>query len=226
MKPRVALLPGFGEDTSCFRGIRPALSDYEIIDVDYRPVLAKFNFLNLNVYSFVKALVKHYGIQPQDILLGHSMGGYFSSAIMNLYGNEVAALCSFSDPHKIIRATENVPLSYFTAISGLLQSKPMRDYFHNTCKGKAWEEEMMRVVDNFKTFTPVELTKMMKMSYGEKLKFKNKIPLRIHAKNDRVVRPPDEPYEEVGGGHFSMILDSQNVLKKLSVMMELKPMEV
>lgn len=226
MKPRVALLPGFGEDTSCFRGIRPALKNYDIIDIDYRPVLKKFNFLNLNVYSFVKELVKHYKIKPEDKLLGHSMGGYFSSAIMNLYGNDVASICSFSDPHKIIRATENVPLSYFIAFSGLLQSKPMRDYFHKTCKGKPHEAEMMSVVDNFKTFTPVELTKMMKMSYAEKLKFKHKLPLRIHSKTDRVVRPPDEPYVEVGGGHFSMVLCPEEVLNILSEMMELESIKI
>ena len=51
MKKRLFLLPGFGEDTFCFNEIIPFLNQhkYEIIHVDYRPVLDKFVFLSLVV---------------------------------------------------------------------------------------------------------------------------------------------------------------------------------
>ena len=71
----------------------------------------------------------------------------------------------------------------------------------------------MEVMGHFKDFTNEELFKLSWiLTYDEKPISGLPNPLRIHAKDDRVVRTPDEPYVEVKGGHFPIDLDIEGVV--------------
>ena len=99
---KLFLMPGFGEDTFCFNELIPLINNHEFIHVDYRPVLDKFTFPFITVKQFATQLIKFYNIQPNDKIIGHSMGGYFSFQIREIQGNTICMIGSFNDPKKSI----------------------------------------------------------------------------------------------------------------------------
>lgn len=209
MKKRLFLLPGFGEDTFCFNEIIPFLNQhkYEIIHVDYRPVLDKFVFPLITVQQFSRQLIKHYDITSNDKLVGHSMGGYFSFQIRELIGTEICMIGSFNDPGKLIHILPQFPrTTLIAALTGLVKTKWLKNYMLSKIKDERYKQIQEKIMNNFDRFTDNELGLMIEMNYQKKIESKLPNPLRIHDKADRIVAFPDELYIQVSGGHFCLNL--------------------
>ncbi len=212
MKERIFLLPGFGEDHRAFRNLAPYLRDkFNLIHVDYRPLLRRMNHLEVDQQLLATNLVEYYNIHPDDRLIGHSMGGFFSYNIAAHQGNPVAMLGAFSDSNKIIRMTESKPINYSMVASGILKTPVMRFYISQRGRQGRVKDEMLDVQRNFKSFSNDDLVKMLTLSYSEMPPPALREPLRIHALDDTVIRPPDEPFHQVKGGHFSLIFHPEQV---------------
>lgn len=212
IKQRIILLPGFSEDAYIFDEIKSSFSDYELVFVDYRNALEKHSLSTIDVWKFSKSLIEQYKITATDKLIGHSMGGYFSFVIRELISAEISMIASFSDPNKVRRITQNRFITIFIAKTGIIKTDFFQKFLKKPTKGKYYESVHDKVMQNMKTFSSSQLAKMVKMSFGEKVKSKFKNPLRIHAKNDSIVRAPDEEYVEVKLGHFCLILEPKEVL--------------
>lgn len=212
MKDRIFLLPGFGEDHRAFRNLNPFLRDkFNLIHVDYRPVLRRINMLEIDTLAFAQSLIDYYRIDADDWLIGHSMGGFFGYNISASQGNPTAMLGAFSDTSKIVRMTHNKAVNYSVVATGLLKTPAMKYYIAKRGHKNAYLEEMLDVQENFKSFSNADMVKMLTMSYSEKPPPALREPLRIHAIDDTVVRPPDEAFHEVEGGHFSLIFHPEQV---------------
>jgi hypothetical protein len=213
MKQRILLLPGFGEDAFAFEKVRKYFKEYQLVDVNYRNSLDQLSFSDIDVWKLSKLLVAEYQITKNDILIGHSMGGYFSFVIRELVFCEIVLVASFSNPQKVKRVVYNKWFNLSLAKLGLLHKKFFQNYLLKPYRDKYFEKEMQNVVQNFNTFSTAQLSKMMKLSFGEEVESTLKNPLRIHAKNDRVVSVPDEKYESCNLGHFCMHLEEELVAK-------------
>lgn len=209
MQKRLFLLPGFGEDTFCFNELIPFINQhkYEIIHVDYRPVLDKFTFPVITVQQFARQLIRIYGIRNGDKLLGHSMGGYFSFQIRELIDTDICMIGSFNDPKKVIHMLPQFPrITLLAALTGLVKKKFLKNYLLAKIKDERYREIQSKIMDNFDNFTDNELALMIEMNYQQKINSSLPNPLRIHDKADRIVAAPDEPYVQIGGGHFCLNL--------------------
>jgi len=216
IKQRIFLLPGFAEDAFIFDEIKNSLSDYELVFVDYRKTLDFFSTIkDIDIWEFSKKLIENYSIGKNDLLIGHSMGGYFSFAIRELIHTEICMIASFNDQQKIFRITQNKSLTVFVAKSGFLCTKLGQYIMKKPGKGTYLEKVNDAVITNLKTFTNSQIGKMVTLSFGTKLKSEKENPLRIHAKNDKVVRIPDEAFYEVKLGHFCLMLEPEEVLKPI-----------
>lgn len=217
MKKRILLLPGFIEDAFIFDEIKSSFSEYELVFVDYRKTLDDCNLSEIDVWSFTKKLIQNYAIQKTDIVIGHSMGGYFSLVIREQIDTEICMIASFSDPKKVRRVSQNRFLTVLVAQTGFIKSQFIERMMIKPCIGKYFEDINTRVVSNMHTFSNSQLAKMVKLSFGEKIKSTKKNPLRIHATNDTIVRPPDEAFYEVKLGHFCLFLEPKEVLKPIDI---------
>ena len=209
MQKRLFLLPGFGEDTFCFNELIPFINQhkYEIIHVDYRPVLDKFIFPVITVQQFARQLIRIYGIRNGDKLLGHSMGGYFSFQIRELIDTDICMIGSFNDPQKVIHMLPQFPrITLLAALTGLVKKKFLKNYLLAKIKDERYREIQSKIMDNFDNFTDNELALMIEMNYQQKINSSLPNPLRIHDKADRIITTPDEPYVQIGGGHFCLNL--------------------
>jgi hypothetical protein len=212
MKKRILLFPGFGEDTFCFNELIPLLEQhpYKLIHVDYRPILDKFIFPVISVLQFSRQLIKHYGIQKEDKLIGHSMGGYFSFQIREIIESEICMIGAFHDTKKVIHIFPQFPrITMFAALTGLVKTKLLKNYLLNKINDKKYKSIQSLIMDNFDNFTNNELALMIEMNYQNKINSTLPNPLRIHDKNDRIIAPPDEAYIQVEGGHFCLNIQPQ-----------------
>ncbi len=215
MAQRIFLLPGFGENNSVYDPLLPYLEDYEVKRVDYPNVLSQVSLFNYSGMEVVRKIIKHYRILPEDKLIGHSTGGYFAFLIREIQGNEICMISGFSDCKKVIPP---LPHSWLTtpllSITGFIKSPLSQNYMLSKVKGKPIEKPLMEVMKvHFKDFTNEELFKLsMILTYDEKPVSVLPNPLRIHAKDDKVVRVPDQEFVEVKGGHFPLALDLEGVV--------------
>ncbi|MCP4121622.1 MAG: alpha/beta hydrolase [Bacteroidetes bacterium] len=216
MIEKIFLLPGFGENHRCYRNLVPLLrSDFELIHVDYRTILHRTSLFETSAYNTAKELIREYKIGPQDRMVGHSMGGYFSYVASTIQGNPVAMLGSFSDTDKIVRMTKNKLINYTATGFGFIKTPLMKAYLKKRVRNKQFLGEMLSVQDNFQSFSNEDMIKMLKISYGELLPPALEEPLRIHALDDKVVRTPDQDFREVSGGHFGLIFHPEEVYSNL-----------
>lgn len=207
MNNRILLLPGFGEDTYCFNEIIPYIKGYQLIHIDYRPVLKEFIFPFISVKQFAIALIRHYKITSKDKLIGHSMGGYFSFQIREILENKICMISGFSDTKKTIHLFPRFSrFTQLTAITGLSKTEIVRNYMKSRVKDENYKSILDYTMRNFRYFTNIELGLMTEMLYEKGIPSKLPNPLRIHDRADRVIAPPDEPYHQVRGGHFCLNL--------------------
>ena len=216
-KKRIFLLPGFGEDLSTYDPLLPYLKDYEVHHVDYSSALSKVPLWNTSGYAVVRHLLKEYDIQPEDKLIGHSTGGYFVFLIREMQGNEIAMISGFSDCAKVVPP---LPYPWITSplvtILGITKTEFSRNYMLKKIKGKPVAKPTMDAMMQMTHFSSIDLYKIVLiLTFDEKPFSILPNPLRIHAKDDKLVRLPDEPYQEVKGGHFPLALDIQGVVSAL-----------
>lgn len=207
MSTKLFLFPGFAEDTFCYNELIPLIKNYEFIHVDYRPILDKFTLPFITVQQFSNHLIKHYNIQPEDKIIGHSMGGYFAFQVREIIGTEICMIAGFNDPEKVIHILPQFPrITFLAAFSGLLKTSYLKNYLLSKIKDENYKNIQSKIMDNFNAFTNHELALMIEMNYQPKVKSNLPNPLRIHDKNDKVIAFPDEPYTQVKGGHFCLNL--------------------
>lgn len=214
MAARIFLLPGFGENSSMYDPLLPYLTEFEVKHVDYRKILPQIPFTKITGIDVVQKIIQHYRILPEDKLVGHSTGGYFAFLIREIQQNEICMIGGFSDcKAKIVHFTPYPIITPFLSISGLIKSPLTRKYMHSKVKGKDVEKPLLEVMSHFKDFSNEDLFKLsFILTFDEKPISILPNPLRIHAKNDKVVRVPDEPFVAVKGGHFPIDLDLEGVV--------------
>lgn len=217
MQKKIYLLPGFGEDCFCFDQLVPFLSEFELIKVDYRPSLDKFILPFINLRNFSKQLIEDYDIQKEDKLIGHSMGGYFAFSIRELIGSHICMIASFSDPKKLFHFFPAVPrITQFNILSGLIKTDSAKTFLLNKIKDEKTKNIQKVVMENFNTFSNIQLAKMMEMNYERKIKSYYPNPLRIHDPNDKVVNAPDEEFVPIGGGHFCLNIYPEDTINAMA----------
>ncbi len=208
---RIFLLPGFGENEQTFRKLKSYFTNYELVDVDYRPLLALYSISNFTTRAFVNRLIITHKITENDILIGHSIGGNIAYNISQLTNSPTCLLCSFTDPKKVAKEVKVEWIAErFIALTGLRNSF-IAKRISNKYKNRPSHEEMMYVMQNFKSFKKAHLRMVYQFSHQAPLSTHRPPDLRIHALKDRVVYTPDEPFEEVPGDHFCHILHHQKV---------------
>jgi hypothetical protein len=213
MKQKIFLLPGFGEDAFCFNDLKSHLSDFNIVDVDYRKTLNKFNFPFITVKNFAKQLIKDYNIHSEDKLIGHSMGGYFSFQIREIQQNEICMIASFNDPNKVIHMIpEFTRFTQIASITGLVKMPFVKQYLLSKIKDEKIKNIQSHIMNNFSNFTNLQLALMIEMNYAPKIHSTLPNPLRIHDKKDKIVAAPDEHYIQIGGGHFCLNIEPEKVI--------------
>lgn len=212
---RIYLLPGFGEDERIFRNLIPHLSGYNTFIVNYEYILSYFTISNITLDKFTRHLVQYYEIQEQDILIGHSMGGYIAHHIRQQVKCSVCMHSSFTHPNKIKFLINNEILVRWSISKGLFDSKALKVLSKWRYKNKPSAQEVEHVLGLLNDYGSSNILKLILLFFKRKRRFMNWLRstpeydhppcLVLHPENDRIVSHPDEHHTLVPGDHFSIV---------------------
>ena len=208
---RIFFIHGFGETPAIFDKIAPAIGGEQVF-VDVWKMLEAEDQQALDVYTFAKKMVVIYNIVPADLIIGHSMGGWIAYHIKYLTGCRIVQLASFTNLRKVVAPIRSPKIIYWLVNKGFLFNGVVRWLNVKMYSGLP---SMQTHLDNFgrlHTAPKIAAIKQLKLIF-EPLDTIQAVPeLRIHALKDPIVKPPDEPFYQVPGDHYTLVTHPETVI--------------
>ena len=202
---RLLLLHGYTEEPTIFDPLRPLLPPFaEVIVPDLAAELACWPPRGpVNARTLAGHLAARYQLGPADVLIGHSMGGWLAAHVKELTGATAILLSGFTDQAKIRAAVRTPWLLALAARSGLLQSRlaswhSRRRYPFD--ESRALHAQLVRRMPHWGRRC---VHQQLQVLFGPVPPLTTAPDLRLHARRDHIVRPPDEPFVELPGDHFA-----------------------
>jgi len=203
---RLLLLHGYTEDRTIFDPLLPLLPPFAVVIAleleaefaHWRPQPGP-----TNVHTLARHLAARHRIGPTDVLIGHSMGGWIAAHLQEQTGALAILLSSFTDQAKIVSRIRSPRLLGFYAHLGLVQNRWLNDYFRRRYRHDESRALHGQLVAGMGRFQRRYVAQQLRVLFAPVPPLTTEPALRLHARGDTVVRPPDEPYVELPGDHFA-----------------------
>jgi len=201
---RLLFIHGFGETENIFSQLAPILEG-EKVYVNLWDSLGNKKHNEPDLVDFARELVQKYAIKKDDIIIGHSLGGWVAYHIKHVNGNKIVQIASWTSPQKIVSPLKNKKILLWLVSNGLLFNQFTKGYLTKGYKTRSSEAVYNEIIDHMIAADRTCLTNQLKLVLGRAKETVEVVPdLRIHAKKDKVIRYPDESFHEVPGDHFTL----------------------
>jgi hypothetical protein len=212
---RIFFIPGLGEDTFIFDKIEPFIQGEKIF-IDNWSLLGQVEENGLQVTAYAEFLIRRFSITQADVVIGHSLGGWVALHIKNIVGCPIVQIASWTDMKKVFKPA-NRHVMYWAARKGVgLNSTVLKALLLVKYKHAASREIFTIIFKRIMAGDKNIFTKQLEMIFNPyKRAVKVEPDLRIHAKSDEIVRPPDQPFIEVPGDHFTLYTYPDKVYKPI-----------
>jgi len=213
---RTILIPGYVEDPCIFDALAAQLPGDSPVRLHLADEFRRWQPREtVSAHTLAAYLTQAHGIGPSDLIIGHSMGGWIAAHLKAQTGARAIQLASFTDQRKVVNFTRNPYFLHWIARLGLAQTRAMGNYL----KGKYPFEESRTLfnglIDGMRTLDRRYIDQQLQVLFAPSPPLTVMPDLRIHARRDNIVRPPDEPYTEVPGDHFSLVFHSVDVAETI-----------
>lgn len=218
---RLILIHGYFEDPSIFDNLASLLLPATLQPIDLKEEWARWKPNGpVNARQLAQYLADYYEIRPDDVVIGHSMGGWIAINIKEVCGAKAIQLASWTDQKKI-----NFPVTNLTALkwmlaTGLTQSTWLRDYVKKQYPFAESKELYVRFVDEGRHFPKAYVYWQQQILFAPVPLLTVKPDLRVHARRDNIVFRPDEPFTEVPGDHFCLHYHPDEVAEPIKQTLE------
>ncbi len=202
---RVIFIHGFGENEAIFSKIAPFIPG-EHVFLNVWELLGDTPLPGMNVLVFAQSLVEKYNITQQDVIIGHSMGGWIAWHIKHFTGSPIVQIASWTDPDRPFKPLKNVKIIFWLIRNGLFfNSFTKRIFTAMGYKGKPSKQVYEEIIDRMIAGNKENIINQLRLILTPVPERQAVQPdLRIHTRADLVVRPPREPFYEVTGDHFTL----------------------
>jgi pimeloyl-ACP methyl ester carboxylesterase len=202
---RLLLLHGYTEDRTIFDTLLPLLPTFDhVVALELEEEFAHWRPTGpVNVHTLARHLAARYQIEPADVLIGHSMGGWIAAHLKEQTGATAILLSSFTDQAKIVSRIRSPRLLSFSAHLGLVQSRWLNNYFLRHYRHDESRVLHAQLVAGVGRFRRRYVAQQLRVLFAPVPLLRTPPELRLHALGDTVVRPPDEPFVELPGDHFA-----------------------
>lgn len=218
---RLIFIPGLGEDASIFDKLHPLLPGDKLF-LSFWQQLPENHRAGLDAALFARELIAQYHITADDVIIGHSTGGWVALHIKQQVHCSIVQIASWTDRRKLtfppvnrrlifLLAGTNVFFNRFTlrwSLSRRYQNQPSAPVFA-TVFTRLIEGNRMNVINQLQLILnpvaePVTVTP----------------DVAIHAKADPVVRFPDGAVCEVPGDHFCLYTHPEAVAEPITAFLK------
>lgn len=213
---RIFFIPGLGEENFIFDKIHPHIAGEKIF-IENWDILAKVPEDNLTVLTYAEFLTEEFKIDRKDVVIGHSMGGLVAVFIKHLTGCKVIQVSTWTDGKKVITIPLPRNIMYWLVKRGLAFFQIGRKVLvWLNYQNKPSKEIFIKIFERLRTGDRVIAAKQLMVIFNVvKEKITAEPDLRIHAKGDKIVAPPDEHFYEVPGDHFSLYTFPEDVYRPI-----------
>jgi hypothetical protein len=202
---RLFFIPGFGEDETIFDKLHPHLSGKKVF-LNLWQLLPDKARPELTAALFAKEIVVRYAITKEDLIIGHSTGGWVALFIKQIVHCRVVQIASWTDPRKVVKAIPNRHLFYFLVKKGFIFNKvvlswSLKKNYRNKPSAVPFTYAFTRLIKGNRDNVVNQLRLILNPA-GSQI---DEMPeLVIHAKEDAIIRFPEGRVCEVPGDHFSL----------------------
>jgi pimeloyl-ACP methyl ester carboxylesterase len=202
---RIFFIHGFGEDETIFNKIAPFIP-HEHIFLNVWKLLGDSKREDITVLTFAEEIVQKYYIVGNDVIIGHSMGGWIAYHIKHITGSPIVQIASFTDPDRIGSPIKNVNLLFWLVRKGLLFNSFTKWLFTNKdFKRNPSKKIFQNTFDRLRFGNKENVINQLRINFMPVKEKLSVMPdLRIHALEDKIVYCPREPFHEVAGDHFML----------------------
>ena len=219
---RIFFIPGFGEDPSIFDKIHPHIpgekvfiDNWELVEDRARP--------DLTAWQYASELVNRYEIRPEDVVIGHSMGGWIAYHIKQLVHCPIIQIASWTKERKVVKPIKNQRLIYW-AVKRNIYFNPLikKLIIWKSYRQSPSAEVFSSVFDRLRKANKEQVINQLRITLNPESEPETEQPdLRIHARGDSIVRFPDEPCYEVPGDHFTLWTHPEKVVEPINSFLQL-----
>lgn len=217
---RIFLIHGYVEDSTIFDQLVPLLPPADYVRINLADEFARWQPTGrVNVGMLAQYLTDQYKITAEDVVIGHSMGGWAAINIKQVSGAMVIQLASWTNQKKILFPTDNLTVLKFLLNSGITQSRTLNNFFKKQYSFAESRELYNRLVDGSRQMSRLYLWQQLQTLFAKVPPLTVQPDLRIHAQSDTIVGPPDESFIEVPGDHFSLVFHPELVAEPIRTLL-------
>ena len=216
MPNRILLIHGYVEDPTIFDKLVPFLPPAEYVRINLADEFGRWQPVGpVNVRLLAQYLTDQYTITADDVVIGHSMGGWTAINLKQVSGATAILLASFTNQKKILFPTHNLTILKLLLNSGTTQSQMLNNFFKKKYPFGESRELYNRLIDASMQMTRQYIWQQLQTLFAKVPPLTVQPDLRIHARSDNIVRPPDEAFVEVPGDHFSLVFYPEAVAEPI-----------
>lgn len=224
MPNRLLLIHGYVEDATIFDRLVPLLPSSDVVLINLADEFARWQPAgSVNVRSLAQYLVNHYKITDSDVVIGHSMGGWIAVNIKQLTGAGAVQLGSWTDQRKINFPVTNLTFLRAMLSLGITQSRALAGFLIKQYPFDESRELYIELVRGTITMNRRYVWQQLQTLFALVPPLTVRPDLRIHARRDTIVFPPDEPFTEVPGDHFSLVFHAEAVAEPIRTLLANRP---
>jgi hypothetical protein len=201
---RLIFITGLGEDETIFQNLKDRLPGEKLF-LSLWNLVPQVSKKHINATEIAKQIIAEYGVRKEDVVIGHSTGGWVALHIKNIIDCTIVQIASWYDGSKVIKPVSNPDVIYFAVKSGLyfnpLVLRWRNTYFTNNPSKEIFNVVFRRLMKGPKG----AIINQLRLIFNPApVPLRVKPDLSIHARNDQIIRYPDDPFAEVPGDHFSL----------------------
>ncbi len=202
---RIIFIAGMGEDETIFDNIAPHIAGDQLILSSWK-IIPDEPWNDINGLSFARSFIARYNITKEDVLIGHSMGGWIAWFVKHYTGCTVIQVSSLTNTDRLVLPLGNIPLVYWAIRAGfafnVFTKWLLSVVQYNYRPSKYIYRYIMDLFIHGNRQNTVNQLRLILNPVPEKITVQP--DLRIHGSNNSILKPPKEPYVQVPGDHFSL----------------------
>jgi len=220
MRNRILLIHGYVEDPTIFDTLVPLLPPAEYVRINLADEFQRWQPTGaVNVRKLAQTLIDLYEIRADDVIIGHSMGGWVAINIKELSGSTVIQLASWTNQKKILFPTDNLTILKLMLNTGLTQSRMLTRFFREAYPFQESRALYDQLLEGSTTMARLYVWQQLQTLFAKVAPLRVQPDLRIHARRDSIVSPPDEPFVDVPGDHFCLVFHAEAVAEPIRTLL-------
>ncbi|MBO0952344.1 alpha/beta fold hydrolase [Fibrella forsythiae] len=199
---RILFIHGNLDVPASFDSLLPLLLPWDMQCIDLEDDFNAWDAtIPVTVRTVAERVVKAYNIGPDDLLIGHSMGGWIAAHVKELTGATVIQLSSWTDPRKVRAPIRQLGLIRAIVSSGVAQHPACISMAKRLYPFRQSRARIHAALDRVQRMNPAYMIWQYELIFSTVPPLTILPDLRIHDRHDMVIRFPDEPFINVPGNH-------------------------